>query len=725
MADTRLPRYNTAIAAMLDWPAVIKMRFPQVGMRFYPLRADLARLQRVCDSYLNFNADHADRPPVYFKPAAPFVLMQTVNYDKLEIDQIGWLRQHEAIFSIPLEWYELKGDSWVFRDWAMTYPFIYLDHPISIWMGREMYGWPKVPVRVPRLFPLRNPPDPQSRVDFNLATPSRDRPGRPEPFRPFIEVRQDPESLLTAVPRGIAGSLAAAATVTEALSGMITRERSAGGQCGSAVAMMRRGADYLSSWIPELLTMFAPCIQQGGGGEFTPSPFMKNNIVLKQFRDAHDIDSACYQALIKSEIAINRILGAGLLCNPLAGDFSGGVTIRLHHFDNQPIVETLGLEVIEMAADHGRSVASLKPFCPFWWNLDLSYGAASTICWRSRTTRFAPPGARGKHADRPNAYVTIGSGALEEVAGVQKFPDFLMRVMALRADRDVLRKLCAELFAGAPYVIEPAASYVLLIADEFRRMTTGAAPKQAWADSELQFALPARCRDRRERGPGQSIILPLIKFTGSEWNAISNREVNGRFALASDLVAPPAHGMQELPPGDGRAVRRLLSLRTSLCPTLDEDEQTRLWTLLDIEEDTAAAPAPDPATSLDQWLGDLALDRIKAENRFSSIALKQFRDAEDADAACYQALVRLDCTFAAAPQIAWIRERLKVRIYEFDSMQLVKKFGLLGGDAQIDRSGRPSVVFAPEAPFWVRAAMEQGLGVNLCWRAASMEWERG
>jgi hypothetical protein len=190
MAGSNLPKFNSAMADMLDWPSAIKMDFPQVGMRFYPLRADLVRLQDVCDTYLNFIGEPDDRPPVYFRPAAPFVLMQTVNYDKLEIEKIGWLVQHEAIFSIPIEWYEWKESQWVFKDWAMTYPFIYLDHPISIWTGREMYGWPKVPVRVPRLFPLRNPPDPQGRVAFNLAIHSRDRVNRPEPFRPFIEIRQ-------------------------------------------------------------------------------------------------------------------------------------------------------------------------------------------------------------------------------------------------------------------------------------------------------------------------------------------------------------------------------------------------------------------------------------------------------------------------------------------------------------------------------------------------------
>jgi hypothetical protein len=716
---------------MLDWPSAIKMEFPQVGMRFYPLRADIVRLQNVCDTYLNFIDPPGDRPPVYFKPAAPFVLMQTVNYDKLEIDKIGWLIQHEAIFSIPIEWYELVDKRWVFKDWAMTYPFIYLDHPISIWMGREMYGWPKVPVRVPWLFPLKNPPDPQGRVAFNLATHSRDRVNQPEPFRPFIEIRQEADGLsplnagelYNMMPRAIAGGLAAASTMVETLSDFFLR-KPGGDESAPYPAMLASGYNYLYKWLPEFWAMMAPGM--GGSKEkFTASPFMKNNIVLKQFRDAHEIDSACYQALVKSEISINKLIDAGLLFNPLSGDTSGGVTVRIHHFKTQPIIEILGLEVSEITSENGVGVTSLKPFCPFWWSLNLSYGNASTICWRSRTTKFAKPGEQGAPAGRKNDYVKLGSGALEEIAGVEKFPKFLMRVLPLKAGLKELTNLCADLFADVRYSIEPLVPYVFMIADQFREMTSDADPKEGWADSELRFALIAKGRDQRAASVERLMILPLINFTGSEWNAISHREVNGRFALASEFAAPPQHGMQELPPAERTTLRKLFSLRTSICPSLDVDEQTRRWTLLELAEDAdAPVQAKEPQASLEQWLKTLGLDTIRLEHRFEGVALKQFRDATQADRACYQALVQVERKFTNEPEIAWIEERLKVTIYEFDTMQIVKKFGLVGGTRQVDRNERPYMVFEPEKPFWVRGDMEQELGVNLCWRAAGMDWQR-
>jgi hypothetical protein len=729
--NTKLPEFVSAIAKFFNWPPVIKMDFPQVGMRFYPLRADIVRLQAICDAYLNFLHSPDDRPPVYFKPALPFVMLQTVNYDKLEIEKIGWLTQHEAIFSIPVEWYEWKVDRWVFKDWGMTYPFLYLDHPISIWIGREMYGWPKVPVRVPRLFPLRNPPDPQGRVAFDLATHSRDRVNQPEPYRPFIEIRQDADSLsptswsagdpYSMWPRAISGGLAAASTIVEQMADFFLRKP---GRDATDLyqSMLGGGLNYITKWLPEFWTMMMPGAPRD---RFTPSPFMKNNIVLKQFRDAREIDSACYQALVKSEISINRLIGAGVLFNPFSGDTSGGVTVRLHSIDTQPVVQALGLEVTEITQEHGGFVSHLKPFCPFWWSLDLSYGSANVICWRSKATKFSGTEDPGAPATHRNDYVKVGSGALEEVAGVEKIPNFLMRVMPLKADIAQLKKLCAELFKDVPYTIEPCVPYVLMIADQFRHRTSSDDPKQAWADSELRFVVVAKCRDPRSDGAERVVILPLLNFVGTEWNAISQREVNGRFALASEFNPPLQHGMQDLPPVAAPAFHRLFSLRTSICPSLDENEQTRRWTLIDL--DAAAAPPSPPAAPSDElpeWLNELGLAGIAAEQKLTGLSLKQFRDAQFADHACYQALVQVERTFDAQPEFAWIREPLRISIHEFDTMQIKDTFGLLGGVFHPGPDGRKRDVFVPERPFWIRGDMEQSLGVNLCWRAGAMEWQR-
>jgi hypothetical protein len=461
-----------------------------------------------------------------------------------------------------------------------------------------------------------------------------------------------------------------------------------------------------------------------GRQKFTPSPFMRNNIVLKQFRDAHDVNSACYQALVKSEIAIDEVHDAGLLFNPLSGDASGGVTVRLHRFETQSIIETLGLATASVTDERGTPVTSLKPFCPFWWNLNLSYGNAETLGWRSRTTRFSSPEKEEPPVQRQNDYVVIGSGAREEIAGAETFPVFTMRVLPLEAEKTVLKQLCNELFADTPYSFTPAAPFVLMIANQFKDMVLSADPSEQWADSELTFAIVAHCERKSSNTGSQLVILPLLGFAGSEWNAISHREVDGRFTLASDFVAPRAHGLQELSPTDDVPWRRLFTLRTSICPTLDEDEQTRRWRLIDLDQHAPASQQSQNASEpIDEWLEKLGLAAMAKNRRFEIIAHKQFRDAADAERACYQALVAFEQEYVATPEIKWIGERLRVTIHEFDSMQIAKQFGLRHHLYLTDPLGRESLVFEPVKPFWVRGAMKQGLGDNLCWRAGTMDWK--
>jgi len=733
MADPRLPDYNVAVAALLNWPPVIKMEFPAVGMRFYPLRASLSRLQQVCDDYLNFAAEGAARPPVYFKPAAPFVLLQTVNYDRLEIDKIGWLVQHEAIFSIPLEWYRREGDHLVFVDWAMTYPFIYLDHPISIWIGREMYGWPKVPVRVPRLFPLVNPPDPHGRVAFNLATHSARSPDASEPFRPFLEIRQSPEAFMpwpsrvedwcAWIPRAMQSSLTAASAWVDAITAARPWNYLAKPPRPNDPydAMIQRGAGYLSKWLPELWTNYGPGAP-AGNKSFTPSPFMRNNIVLKQFRDAHDPDSACYQSLVKSEIGVDNVRGGGLLFNPLSADLSGGVSIRLHGLHNQPVADTLGLEIADAAADGDHSVVTLKPVCPFWWDLDLTYGNAETIAWRAKTTQWSATIAPGPAAPRRDDYVTVGSGAREELAGPSQYPDFIMRVMPLRAREAVLARLCRDHLDNSLYRFTPTSPYVLMVADQFKDLSAASDPAARWADSEVIFAIAADCQDLRARSaPARPVILPLLGFVGSEWNAISDREVYGRFSMASSFVAPHAALMGDLAPHPRHDLQNLFFIRTSICPTLDENEQTRRWTVLGLAAGAGVTRAS--AQSLAPWLKQLGLGQIAAAHQYESVALKQFRDATLADRACYQALVSLKRRFSAPPKSGWIDQPLRVSLFDFDTMNLVKTLGLLADPPIAGPDGRPHHKIEPVKPFWVSGAITQDRGDNLCWRAGAMDWQ--
>lgn len=741
MAASGLPAYNVEIAKLLDWPPVINMRFPHVGMRFYPLRADLTKLQALIDAWLNFTGDTADQPPYMFRPAAPFVLLQTVNYGRLEIEggdgasarqDLAWLKQHEVIFSVPLEWYEWKNGEWIFVDWAMTYPFIYLDHPISLWIGREMYGWPKMPVRVPRLFPLVNPPDPHGRVDFLLGGHSARNPDHPEPYSSFIEIAQAPSGFdmfaslgdwLTRGPRMAAEALSTVSALAEIARGAGIPQWLAGSERSQPYrSMARQGMKYASQWLPQLANLLGYATS-GEPHEFTPSPFMKNNIVLKQFRDAHAYKSACYQGLIRSELAVERVWGGGFLFNPLLGDPAGGVTIRLHHFKEQPIIDALGLQTVTRVvgdnAGHQRKVHELKPFFPFWWNLDLSYGQAESLCWRSKTTKWSVTDDPGAPRTPRDDYVLAGSGAAVELGGEAHYDQFNMLVMPLPANIDRLTELCGKYLNHEQFRFEPAAPYVLAIAEQFREMRAATEPLERWADSEVTFAVAGRYFDDSRPDAGwRPVVMPMIGFVGAEWDAISDREVLGRFSLASTFVPANSPLLGDPPPYEERA---RVYLMTTLCHALDENEQTRLWTLLGLGE---GGPSDVPHPVLDQWLSELGLGSMVKELGFELVGLKQFRDARRANEACYQALVKTRREFIGDPAVEFVKAPIRLDIYEFDTMRLADTFGIVTGPEKIGRFGRRFRPVDAVDAFIVHGGLCQKTPENLCWRAENMDWQR-
>ncbi len=744
MAESRLPEYNASIANLLDWPTTdVKMYFPKVGMRFYPLRADLGRLQALLDSYLNFAGDRVNQPPYMFKAAAPFVLLQTVNYDRLEIDAgagaqprkpLAWLKQHEAIFSIPIEWYEWKGSEWRFVDWAMTYPFIYLDHPISIWIGREMYGWPKMPMRVPKLFPLVNPPDPKGRVEFWLGGRSARNPERPEPYRPFIEIDEAASGFyplaswgewLTRWPKMASDALSTMAALTDIARGAGVAQWLAGwGRSEPFPAAARESLKYASQWGPQLLNMFGS-VKTGETHQFTPSPFMKNNIVLKQFRDAHDFKSACYQALVKSELAVQGVHGGGFLFNPMLGDPAGGVTIKLHHFDQEPVIEALGLnhEATTIAGPSGeqRKVYEFRPFFPFWWDLDLTYGKAEQLCWRAKTTKWSTTDDPGERRPIADDYVTSGGGAIAEIGGAVKFPNFEMLVMPLPAARTTLDSLCATCLNHENYKFRTSSDYVLAIANQFRAASAATDPLERLADSEFVFAVAGEYRDESNPSAGwRPVVMPMIGFTGAEWDSISDREVFGRFSLASKFIpanSPLLGDFSTREPHIG------FYLQTSLCHELNDDEQARLWTLLGVGS-AGATTAPLP--EIKAWLSKLGLGSISAAAGFETVGLKQFRDACLANKACYQALVSERRVFDQNLKIDFLPESIRIDIHKFDTMDLVATFGITGGSEEAQgRFRRPCYSVDAVNPFRVSGGMRQSPPENLCWRAGAMAWQRG
>jgi hypothetical protein len=114
---------------------------------------------------------------------------------------------------------------------------------------------------------------------------------------------------------------------------------------------------------------------------------------------------------------------------------------------------------------------------------------------------------------------------------------------------------------------------------------------------------------------------------------------------------------------------------------------------------------------------------------FENISLKQFRDAEYSDAACYQSVVRsamyLDRMNDAGPlydpQIGDPTGGINIKLYYTESQPLINSFGLRVEDETDTREG-PISTLKPDFPFWENVDLSYALGTNLYWRGRNTRW---
>ncbi len=98
--------------------------------------ADITQLQAVCDRYLN-----APLGASRFSPAGPFVLLACCNLPSLRsstppYSNWGWFAEREIAFWMLVVDKQKKRIYWLL-------PYIWVDNPYAMAMGRELYGFPK------------------------------------------------------------------------------------------------------------------------------------------------------------------------------------------------------------------------------------------------------------------------------------------------------------------------------------------------------------------------------------------------------------------------------------------------------------------------------------------------------------------------------------------------------------------------------------------------------
>ncbi len=622
-----------------------------VTRHVFTLRADMARLRRFIDSYLNFVDDDMP-PPFYFQPAAPFVMFELLYYPYLTVASRNLISypQREMSFEIPIECYAIEDGVLVFKQYAVCVPFLYVDEELSVVSGRDLFGLPKVALKFENLIDqvLPNAPTQIARLTLRVPGPAGDV------YAPFVEVyrdppryisaRQTPANLINALPDAIRGYTAFAADAWEVLARPPIRGYDNQRDLQSMLGMLRANADLLSAGLPIFPFMRqAPAFAQSSADEQL-GPLFSDIISLKQARDAEYPELVSYQSLIRSTMYLDRLNDVGLLFGPLASDPSSDVTIKIHNLSGQPLVESLGLvtEDISPGGGAGRSVgaggrkddspqseqmvSTLKPVLPYWLNVDLAYGLGTTLYWRGRNTQWSstddpgPPGGR-------NRYLTFGSGAMQEEASPVVSPDSLIWVLQLPLDDngpELLDRLCSEHLKNDCYEFQfdkdqdPPCIWMFI-----RNMDNTGEGQGPDVEQEVEFAVIVKWFDKRNGSAGGSLgsaLMPLYVLTDNQTAVFTESEVYGWPTVRADIDFEGS--WTATPPGSAMNVKTLLlpELYTGGAPDNRSIVKVKVnfpgFSGLPTSFKNAEGPLP-----------------------FPSVALKQIEDCRLPDRADFQAIV--------------------------------------------------------------------------------------
>lgn len=125
-----------------SFPTTFPVYMRDVTFRVFPLRSDISVQQNLIDQYVNFVPPEVGR----FRAVLPYVYLTCINYGALleERGRLGWSAYQEILFSIPATWFQLEEGQWAYRGLVWLAPYIFVDDPVVLTMGRHVYGWPKL-----------------------------------------------------------------------------------------------------------------------------------------------------------------------------------------------------------------------------------------------------------------------------------------------------------------------------------------------------------------------------------------------------------------------------------------------------------------------------------------------------------------------------------------------------------------------------------------------------
>ncbi len=283
------------------------------------VKGDIDKLQAMCDQQLNAVA----QGKYHFKPLTNYVMVTFTSIGKdystaPEDIGKGWGSEIDTSIWVPVGQYIKKDGEEVLDRIHWITPYIWVDQPMTVLNGREIFGYPKY------MADFKMPKSPKDADFFSIdvnafQTYSEDEEAA---FHRLFDIKREPpaENLLEELEDDFGDFIDFAKGIFKGV-----RE------------------------LDDVIHPDSNLIEQILGGLLSPR---LPQLFLKQFPDGDGKD-AVYQALTTSPAIINGFHGAGIL--------PGEYELTLQEYASEPIAEDLGLEI-------GTQAAPLA----FWINFDFS-----------------------------------------------------------------------------------------------------------------------------------------------------------------------------------------------------------------------------------------------------------------------------------------------------------------------------------------------------------------
>lgn len=742
-------------------------RFNDTSVQIFPLKADPIQLSYLVNSYLNI----VPREVAWFAPAAPYVLLSTMSIREQGQAAVsgglsfGFTSESQAAFIIPLIRYQVRQGKKIPVDFGFFAPFIFTSSDMAMVLGRTIFGfanrlgW----FQRPQQNWAENPNAPRRVLELGTHIFPDLWLGKPPESMPFFTIDESPPLDL----------LRPSSILNEATKRLLGPSSLGPGVLNHLFWLWK--SHNLGPSLHLFLSQILMPPRVKGLPRGTPEFGV---ITLKQFRDAENENTACFQALLNTPNAITWVRDGGLLgaSRVAAGDTSGGIRIRLNLFDAAPIAQLLGLQPI--AYEYGQQgatsdstvqtrgpigntwveplrstapppeqhkkarVAILEPTLPFQLIGNFYMAPSQRLCWRLRDSPwFVEKKHRiykiGKPERGGSTYNTSLGPTMGSFTGPFEFPDVPFRILNLSCSKSKLQKFCNDYlncyteFTGSEF--NAIKGTLLLIVRSFGTMVSNTENVGSWATHEVQVLFPVNWKFTSCTGDvsNKIVLLAPYHFSSSEIGTITFTETSGFSIQLADIEGPSTIWPSFYKPEHNQPLMRLWG---SYYPSLNLDTYPGRSVLLEIIKESSSTPTPKDNESVDPrktWM-DLINNWIDHKFPMPVVTLKQFRQATLLNKACFQAITAVRVQFESSGKFNE-GGPLAIKFHHNPQLPLVDLFGIeINGGTEYLKSTQPNRAWSGgrvdcqkvDHYTWIVGKVTASDHAHLAWRALGKpEWQ--